>query len=218
MIRVYGSVLVAVLCMVGVAFGATKTWNFDDIAVGATPAGWKSESINKTGLLATFEVVADATAPGAAADNKVLTVKFAPETVYEDCHAIWNKEISFTDGTIEVDSKAIASDGYFGGIAFRIKDKDNYYAIRCGIRRSDIQLFKVTNGTRTTIGYATTTAFSVNTWYHINIVVNGTNITVSVDGTQLLTTTDDSITGSGGVGLFQRANKIAFWDNFSVND
>ena len=130
MIRVYGSVLVAVLCMVGVAFGATKTWNFDDIAAGATPAGWKSESINKTGLLATFEVVADATAPGAAADNKVLTVKFAPETVYEDCHAIWNKEISFTDGTIEVDSKAIASDGYFGGIAFRIKDKDNYYAIR----------------------------------------------------------------------------------------
>jgi archaellum component FlaF (FlaF/FlaG flagellin family) len=159
----------------------------------------------------------DATAPGAAADNKVLTVKFAPETVYEDCHAIWNKEISFTDGTIEIDSKAVASDGYFGGMAFRIQDKDNYYAIRCGIRRSDIQLFKISNGTRTTIGYATATAFSVNTWYHIKIVVNATNFTVLVDGTQLLTKTDDSITGSGGVGLFQRANKIAFWDNFSVS-
>jgi len=218
MIRVYGSILVAVLCMFGVAFGATKTWNFDDRAAGTTPAGWKSESMNKTGLLATFEVVADATAPGAIAGNKVLTVKFAPETVYEDCHVFWNKEISFTDGTIEVDSKAIASDGYFGGMAFRIKDKDNYYAIRCGIRRSDIQLFKVTNGTRTTIGYAATTPFSVDTWYHIKIIVNGTNITISVDGTQLLTTTDDSITVSGGVGLFQRANKIAFWDNFSVSN
>ncbi|MFQ5675352.1 MAG: hypothetical protein ACE5G1_05600 [bacterium] len=41
----------------------TRNWDFEDVAVGTLPAGWKVEATNQRGPLAVWQVIEDTTAP-----------------------------------------------------------------------------------------------------------------------------------------------------------
>jgi hypothetical protein len=211
------------ICMVCLIYSSvlaeTKTWIFDEVAIGSLPAGWKCETMNQTNPLVSITVAADAAAPGAGSVNRVLKVSsYDPGAGYADCHICWITNVAFADGTIEFDSKAsVDTNGYGGGVAWRIKDKDNYYAARYSAKEGNLNVFKITNGKRQSLGSGGKGTFILDQWHHVKVVQSGSNITVSVDGTAIATATDTSITGAGGVGVFQRSNAtICSWDNFSV--
>jgi hypothetical protein len=213
----FGFCIVCVLS--GTASAGTRTWTFDDAAIGSLPAGWKTESMNKTNPLVTISVSADATAPGATTANRVLKVaSYDPGAAYADCHVCWTTNIAFENGSIEFDSKAsVDTNGYAGGVAWRIKDKNNYYAARYSAKEGSLNVFKIADGVRKSLGSGGKGTFALDKWYHLKVVQNGSNISVSVDGKEVATATDTSITGPGGVGMFQRGNAtICSWDNFSV--
>ena len=211
---------VCIACLLsGTVAAGTKTWTFDEVAIGSVPTGWKCETMNKTNSLVTISVAADATAPGAKAGNRVLKVaNYDPGAAYADCHLCWTTNIAFEDGTIEFDSKAaVDPNGYGGGVAWRIKDKNNYYAVRYSAKEGNLNVFKIANGKRQRLGSGGKGTFALDKWHHVKVVQSGSNISVSVDGKEIATAADTIITGAGGVGVFQRADAtICSWDNVSV--
>lgn len=208
---------IAGLC--SVVSGATTLLNFESVALGSVPSNWEVASMGKASPLASFGCAVDTTAPGSSTGNHVMKITgYDNSAVYADCHICWTSGVSFKNGTIEVDSKAaVDTNGYAGGIAWRIQDKDNYYAIRYSCSESGISLFKIVGGKRTSIGSGTST-FKLVTWYHVKISHSGSSIAVSVNGNQLISVTDTVIKVSGGVGLFQRGNAtVSSWDNLSIS-
>jgi len=213
--------VIGLVCLPSVPVQAetTNTWAFDKTAIGSLPKDWKVESMGKTNPLISISIAGDATAPSALANNQVLKVtSFDPAAAYADCHICWTPTVAFEDGTIEVDSKCSGdTNGYGGGIAWRIKDKNNYYAVRYSVKEGNVNVFKIADGVRKSVGAGGKGEFAIDKWYHVKVIQNGSNITVSVDGKEIATATDTSIAGAGGVGVFQRGNaSIGVWDNFFV--
>lgn len=129
----------------------TQSYTFDDVAIGSLPVGWTVMSaLTGTPVDPTphvvYQVISDATVPGAVAGNKVLKLSSHSTPVYDDGNHCWTNNIQFTDGTISAD--IMASDTAKGhiGLSFRIKDHKNYYGVRFSFVQGDISAFKVKNG------------------------------------------------------------------------
>ncbi len=99
------------------------------------------------------------------------------------------------------------------GLAFRYKDAGNYYffIFKDG---SKVYLYKKVNGTETAITYASFT-YSTSNFYDMKVTVSGSSITGYINGTQVLTGTDSSLT-AGKVGLYTFGN--ASFDDVAVDD
>lgn len=68
------------------------------------------------------------------------------------------------------------------------------------LRPTEVDLYKNVNGTWSLIGYYSA-SYPANTWYTLMLGMNGSTISVSVNGTQRISVTDNSIT-SGNAGLY----------------
>jgi hypothetical protein len=218
--RVIRDVCLGILGVVALSFGATTLFDFENVAVGELPAGWKVELMNATTPFAKFACVVDATVPGAQAGNHVMKItEYASGGAYANCTICWTDAVSFQDGTIEAYVMATggAANENYVGLAWRIKDKNNYYAARFSPSEG-MGSFKIVNGTRTSIGSNSgTKTYVANTWYKFKVVQAGNTFTIFVDNTEVRTATNSDITGAGGVGLFMRSNTTkAEWDNLSI--
>ena len=218
------AILQKVVCMVVMTIilassaGERSYWSFDDVAPGSIPPGWMSESTGKDSVLALFRVERDTTHGKGKKENRILEVSgYKSSADYKDNHLCWTNSVSFEDGTIEADARVVSdSNAYGGGIAWRIKDKNNYYSLRFSCKEGNLNVFKIVDAKRSTIGKVSR-PFNLSTWYHMKITISGSTFFASVDGKDALTVRDSSITGAGGVGVFQRANATkGMWDNFSV--
>jgi len=212
-------------------FADTRVWDFNDIEPGSTPAGWKIMSAESSPSNATVDhdgtptvtwaAKEVTTVPGASEGNMVMSLTAHNGSSYEYGHHCWTDELEFSDGTIEVDMAA--HDGKKGhmGIAFRIQDKNTYYAIRFQSNNGDVQTIDVKDGV---IQYRTSSTrvaslAGYDIWRKLKVVVEGANIKVFVDDQQYLDYTDDTdpITAAGGFGLFSRGDvSLVSFDNFSV--
>jgi hypothetical protein len=215
--RVWGAG-VAGLCVVFAVGAGTIQWSFDDLEDGSIPSGFTVQTAKQANALISFAVALDESAPGAESGNKVMKVDgYDAAAVYADNHVCWTDSISFDDGTLEVDAKASGDDhGYGGGMAWRIVDKDNFYALRFSASEGNLNVYKIVAGTRTGVGGGSG-PFTYDTWYHIKVEVSGNTMTVWADGTQIASVRDNTFGAAGGIGLFQRANStMTSWDNFTV--
>jgi hypothetical protein len=208
------------------AVGTVK-FNFDDVAANALPAGWTVMSaLTATPTNATphvvFRVVADATAPGATAGNKVLKLTEHTTPVYDDSNHCWTKAIQFLDGTISADIMASDSKKGHCGFSFRIKDHQNFYGLRYSEIEGNLALFRVKDG----VGLPVTgTAVPIeealkgtNKWVNLKVEVSGATIKAYLNNVLKWSVTDPSpLTGAGGVGAYSRGDvALVSWDNFTI--
>ena len=110
------------------------------------------------------------------------------------------------------------------GVIFGYQDEDNYF--RISTRNSDgsyghpggIAVQKVVNGVITQLGIDSSTVPATGgTEYNVSVAVDGSNYTVSYDGTAVLTGSDTDLT-AGDYGVYSWAQRSAYFGGTRVHE
>jgi glucose/arabinose dehydrogenase len=108
------------------------------------------------------------------------------------------------------------------GVVLRYQDPQNYYlASRRSGGTSVVQISKVVNGTETVLATKSLANPVINTFFRLEGRANGTTLTLSVDGVQMLSVTDSTFSaGNVGMGLGSLSTTIGQAhraDNFAAS-
>lgn len=131
-----------------------------------------------------------------------------------------NKE--WYDMTLEVD--ILIKDNGTGGIAFRVLDSFNYYALIFDKVAGYKAIIKVVNGIRTDLQIVNDGGLIINDWHKVKISLSAANIYVSIFDLEQLNGASQSSNFSvvdytfvkGSVGFFVNGLRGFFFDAFSV--
>jgi len=182
-----------------------ETDNFDQMKVGATPAGWTA---TKTGAgEAKWTVEKDSSAPSASNVLKQSGVAAYPVCI-KDGPAL-------KDGFVEVKFKPVGGkEDQAGGVIWRAKDADNYYIARANALEDNVTIYHTIKGRRVSFKN-TDTKVTPGVWHTLRVDFTGNKFTVTLDGQKVIEATDDSIPDAGKVGVWTKADSVTLFDNFS---
>lgn len=190
-----------------------RVFDFDGDATGTLPEGWKAEGTHQKGRVATWEVIADPSAPSKPNVLALTAVNHDSGSAYNLC---LTDRISFQDGTIEVSLRAESgAEDQGGGPIWRVKDKNNYYICRANPLESNFRVYYVKDGTRKQLASARLDIPS-NQWHTIKIEHHGSHIVCSFNGQKLLEAEDSTLPEAGGIGLWTKADAVTAFDNVIV--
>ena len=187
--------------------------NFENIAVGKLPVNWKVEATNKRGPLATWQVIADSTAPSG---KKILALTGFNQTFGGTFNLCWSDKVQFLNGIIAVQFKAnsgLEDEG--GGVIWRAQDKDNYYIARFNPLEDNFRIYYVKDGARRMLASARL-KLAAHQWHSMKIVQNGNKISGFLNGKKYLEVENKTFSKAGGVGLWTKADAATSFDDFSV--
>src|ERR1700687_4364286 len=184
---------------------AAETITFDKDPVGALPAGGGA---GVTGRGAPkWAIETDGTAP-----SPPNVLKQSGSGAFPWCV---KKDVSLTDGTVEVKFKPISGkEDAAGGLVWRWKDGDNYYVARANALEDNVSLYYTQNGRRNTIKYVDAPV-PRNAWHTLRVEFSGKKIRVLLDGKAYIEMEDDHFAGVGAVGVWTKADSVTLFDDFS---
>jgi hypothetical protein len=184
--------------------------NFETAKPGTVPKGWKVDATHPGNVQAKWSVTIAQDRP--ADDQKVLTLTQAGTNMFNLCYL---PDTKVTDAAIEV--KFHANSGKIdqgGGIAWRIKDANNYYVARFNPLEDNFRFYSVKDGYRSQLASANIHLDSG--WHTMKIVHKGKHIEAYLDGKKLIESNDDTFTKSGAVGLWTKADAATSFDDLSL--
>jgi len=189
------------------------SWNFDDVAPGALPAGFTIDATRRVGPLATWDVAA---AADARSGRNVLSLSYPNHKSYDSFNLCWNPTIAFGDGVITVQVCARSGEeDQGGGVLWRARGPGDYYVVRLNPLESNLRLYHVRDGNRTMLASAECRA-AVNEWHELRVEHRGTSIRCAVDGTQRIDVADATFAGAGGIGLWTKADAATDFDDLRI--
>ena len=116
---------------------------------------------------------------------------------------------------MEVKFKAIAGkEDQAGGVAWRIKDANNYYVARANALEDNVTIYHTINGRRTE-KKRTNMKVAPNVWHTLRADFQGRHFTVTYDGKTALEWDDDTFKDAGKVGVWTKADSVTLFDDFS---
>ena len=187
--------------------------DFEKTTIGSLPKGWKSGATNAPGKTSVWEVIRDESAPSG---NHVLTMKRAARPYGNAFNICWIDKISFLDGSINVQFRALSGNvDRGGGIVWRVKDNNNYYIVRFNPLEDNLRLYYVMNGKRRMLAHADIHV-PPNTWHRIGVIQKKSETKIFFDGKLTLTANDRHLPEAGGVGLWTKADAVTSFDDFRV--
>jgi hypothetical protein len=187
-------------------------WTFDDQPLQRPAAGWKIAATNPTAGLATWQVIADPTAPSppqvfalTSSDNYDGTFNLAIA-----------EEASFRDLELTVKVKAVAGkEDQGGGPIWRCQDENNYYICRFNPLEGNFRVYVVAGGKRRQLE-SVKLELSAGRWYELRIRMKGNRIACYLNGELRLEAADDTIPQAGRVGLWTKADAVTSFDDLQV--
>lgn len=104
-----------------------------------------------------------------------------------------------------------------------IIDKENYYIVRANPLEDNVVLYKVQNGSRTSLPliekgetYGVNVEPMGNTWHILKLIVKGDLFTVFLNGKELFKVQDATFPGSGKIGIWTKADAVTYFDDFQI--
>jgi len=145
------------------------------------------------GILYHKGVIEVATNTSAVSGTQILDVTSAPVTATTTAQVVLPKN-SYGDATISAQLKFFDDSGspFGGGIFFRSLDENNGYLLKLS-STNDLTLDLHENGTVTNLVNQIYTVMQ-NTWYDINLILAGDNISLEIEGLPIFSTTDSTFT------------------------
>ena len=112
--------------------------------------------------------------------------------------------VSFTPIAGKIDQAA--------GLLFRVKDANNYYVARANALENNVNLYHVVGNVRRQIAGVDVPVLTGKT-QQLGVRIEGDTISVSFNGRSLINVNDQTIQGSGAVGLWTKADSLtAFYE------
>jgi hypothetical protein len=183
----------------------SQAFNFDGMTPGALPAEWVC-GVTGSGA-SRWTVEADADAP-----SRPNVLKQSGRGDFPYCAL---KRESIAHGFVQVKFKPLSGrEDQAGGVIWRWKDGNNYYVARANALENNVSLYYTINGRRNTIKYVDAPV-AKNTWHTLRVDFSGADIRVTLNGKTYIEIRDTHITGSGGVGLWTKADSVTIFDDFT---
>ncbi len=198
---------------VGQADGPTSL-DFDRLAAGSLPEGWKVEATGQDKATAKWQVAKDATAPLGPGVLELTATNHTERGVFNLC---WTEGITFREGEIAVFVRARSGQtDQGGGPVWRVQDRNNYYIARYNPLEENVSIYYVKDGRRTMLGYSGRIELK-NGWHLLKISHKGERIQAFIDGDMRLMVNGGAyIPDQGGVGLWTKADAATAFDSFTV--
>ena len=89
----------------------------------------------------------------------------------------------------------------------------NYYVARANALENNIALYYAAKGSRITLKYADAPVAG-NVWHQLQVVFQGKQIKVLLNGRSYIEYEDEHITGAGAVGVWTKADSVTAFDDF----
>jgi hypothetical protein len=216
-------ILIALLSLLGVggALAQTaQTWTFDKDAVGSEPEAFTAA---RTGQGAEGTWIVEAAADAPSGPNAVRQAS-TDDTSYR-FPVLVATEPQVTDGELSVRFKALSGRvDQAGGLVWRYLDENNYYVVRANALENNVVLYKVENGNRSSLAPKGTPAGTYGVdhdvpagdWNTLTVRFEGRLFTVSLNGEELFGVEDGTLTGSGRVGLWTKADSVMLFDDLTI--
>ena len=187
---------------------AGRIINFDSYKAGQTPPGWMVPDAAKGG--SEWEIRADLTAP---TPPNVLVSGASVESRSQ--LAIFDA-VNAKDADVSVRLKPVSGHEESGGVVWRYRDANNYFAARANARDNTVSIFKVENGRREPVYSGVKHSIPVNSWSILKVSVRGARIQVFLDHRRVLDAQDRSFSGVGKCGLWSPSDSTVYFDDFRV--
>jgi len=192
--------------------GKEFVYNFDGDGAGKLPAKFH-EALTGQGAKGQWVVRAD---PSAPSQPNVLAQTSTDKTDYRFPLVIAD-EGSFQNLEMIVKFKAVSGEvDRAAGMAFRLKDANNYYIVRANALENNYRLYHVVNGRRVQFAGANVKV-APGEWHELRVECVGSKITCYYDGEKKIESTDDTFKEAGKVGLWTKADSVTYFDDLRVS-
>ena len=191
--------------------GKEFVFNFDSDAFGTLPAKFH-EALTGQGAKAQWVVKAD---PSAPSQPNVLAQTSTDKTDYRFPLAIAD-DGSFQDLDMSVKFKAVSGEvDRAAGMAFRLRDANNYYIVRANALEGNYRLYHVVKGQRVQFAGANVKVAS-GEWHELRVECAGNHIICYYDNEKKIDATDETFKEAGKVGLWTKADSVTYFDDLRV--
>ncbi|MBN2271241.1 MAG: DUF1080 domain-containing protein [Sedimentisphaerales bacterium] len=145
---------------------------------------------------------------------QLSNIHMLPREAYESrgTYALWQESFHWDD--YQVTFLMASGDNDMIGLMFRYRDHDNYYRFSWDRDRSRMWLGKMIDG-QFTILKSKNRAYETATWYSVEIIAEGPNLTVKIDGVQELDAIDNNL-AYGPIALYCWGNEETYFDEITV--
>lgn len=127
----------------------------------------------------------------------------------------WLDDVKLADLDARVKLRALGGETeQGGGLAWRVKDAQNYYVARWNPLENNVRLYKVLDGER--IQLASESVRLDAGWHELRVVAKGEQLRVWVDGHARLSARDASFREAGKLGVWTRADAETAFDDLRI--
>src|SRR5882757_11509038 len=102
------------------------------------------------------------------------------------------------------------------GLIFRVKDANNYYVARADALENNVSLYHVIKGVREQIA-GVNVPVGIGQTLQLGVRIEGEAIKVSCNGRPLIDVNDQTIQGSGAIGLWTKADSLTGFYDLTVS-
>jgi hypothetical protein len=136
------------------------------------------------------------------------------ESEYRLC---WGNGTRLKNGWVSVRVRAEAGErDQGGGIAWRVRDRSNYYLARYNPLERNLRCYTVRGGVRTQLASAEGIAIPVGQWFKLDVRVDGEKFTIALDGAKRLEVHNSLFSDLGGVGLWVKDDSVCSFDDLVI--
>jgi 3-keto-disaccharide hydrolase len=207
----------ALLCAALTA--SAQTFDFNKDRAGEPPKGF-SNALTGQGKVGVWVVTKDDASPN---QGNVLAQTDADATGYRFPVCI-HDGVTAKDAYISLKFKPVSGKkDQAAGVVWRYRDKDNYYIVRANALENNVVLYKAQNGKREDLPikgegrtYGKKATLPKNQWSELRVTAKGNLFTVWLNGQRLYEVEDATFTEAGKVGLWTKADSVAYFDDLKV--
>jgi hypothetical protein len=202
--------LIAVLtCGAVMPIAAIAAIDITQSGLGSEPAEFEF-SRTGPGQLGQWNVVSDPSAEGHVA------IEHVSRDFHEDRYqlAIY-KPSSVKNVAVAVRFKIVAGTMQSAGVAFRLADERNYYAVTVSALDSRVDLYRVLDGRLERIA-GVDADIVADHWQTLAVKAEGDQFTVSLDARPLFTTWDRTFLSDGRIALWTEDDNITRFDQIEI--
>lgn len=219
----------ACLLLVGFAWaltvrGAERRFDFGQAPLGQPPPGFRS-AVSGGGKPGDWRIIEDEVPPPVSAGtteapspvrHRVLA-QLAQDPTDEHFPLLIFAEQSFGDFTFTTRFKTVAGDKErMAGVAFRLRDEQNYYVVRASSLGNNLRFYKFVNGQRSApIGPEVPVPSGV--WHELSIQCQGNQIRIRLNGREVIPMLTDNSFSRGRVAFWTKSDSVSYFADARID-